>query len=380
MPDVKHEAFVDLEHALSDRLTNVFIAAIRPLNDRIVRAVQVKDFDTAHERVDEIDASKALRGQMQYIRTVLQAATLMGAKHVHPDVTKATVFQRPDRKLLDSAVNQLVLLVERNVTQQVKNAGHRAIEKARKRLYWEQDREVRIAKADFADLANQVRVRVNNGGKSMFSLGASGYVSRMRSYGMLSEMPPGDTYQIQAVLDDRTTDICRHLHGRVFTVSEGLAKIEAGLNSDDPNVWSALTPWPKDTSALPTNSQGLAEMGLQTPPYHPLCRTIVINVGRQQLVEGPEFLGEPRSEPVSILEDLVEPKVPVPETALNELQEFALARLLSEPEVLQQTVEWQAGLIRAIERTLTFTDLPEKYLKILRPVLIDLGFDVPEPV
>lgn len=285
MADVRHEAFVDLERGLGDRLSRSFSDSIDHLADRVAAAVEAADFDRAYELVEQISPGRALEGQRRYLRTVLQAAVLSGARSVHPDVREAGVFGRPDRALLDSAVGQLVTLAEVNAAEYVRRAARAAVARAARVHARARDREA-VQKAEpvvsgrFADAANRVRVRIKTGGRQMFDLAGSGYVSRMRSYGLLKEMSPGAAYQVQAILDDRTTDICRFMHGRTFTASDGLARIEAGLSSDSPDVWRALSPWPKPgTAGFPTEQDDLGALGLHAPPYHPLCRSILVPVG-----------------------------------------------------------------------------------------------------
>ncbi len=85
--------------------------------------------------------------------------------------------------------------------------------------------------------------------------------------------------KIKAVLDDRTTNVCRHLHGRVIPVPTLRAQADAWMDaSSRGNRVDATQAWPffgdtVDLSQVPTSD--LTGVGL--PPYHHgNCRTITV--------------------------------------------------------------------------------------------------------
>ena len=77
-------------------------------------------------------------------------------------------------------------------------------------------------------------------------------------------------YKIDAVLDDRTSKICRRLDGEVFNVSEAVQLRTSMMEADSPGQVKTIAPWFK-----PKDLEGLAVLPLATalPPYHPDCRT-----------------------------------------------------------------------------------------------------------
>lgn len=87
--------------------------------------------------------------------------------------------------------------------------------------------------------------------------------------------------QIVAVLDDRTSDICRHLHGRKIPISamarqrDGL--LDAARRHDIAGI-KRFQPMAHEPSFLETarTSDLIAEEGIGLPPYHFRCRTTTV--------------------------------------------------------------------------------------------------------
>jgi SPP1 gp7 family putative phage head morphogenesis protein len=142
---------------------------------------------------------------------------------------------------------------------------------------------------------------------------AGSFVSRGRSFAQLSSYAEAgvDRYLIEAVLDERTTEICRFLHGKSFSVATGLRTFERV--DAEPDLIKDLTPWVREAidpatgaktlfvergeervrvadvtrSAVGTrddrgefgrglSERDLANLGVSFPPYHGLCRTTTV--------------------------------------------------------------------------------------------------------
>ncbi len=84
--------------------------------------------------------------------------------------------------------------------------------------------------------------------------------------------------QVRAHLDERTTRICRAMHGRIISVSKMRAQAEAYIKAanrgDKPAMEAAWTMHgaKADLSATPTH----ALRGTASPPYHYRCRTSTV--------------------------------------------------------------------------------------------------------
>lgn len=105
--------------------------------------------------------------------------------------------------------------------------------------------------------------------------------SRGYHYGMLKTMEQRGIlgYRLQAVLDHRTSAVCRELHGREFLASEGVNVLEALADDPDPQAAKSRTPWVSADIVRGQSSRDLAAMGVLVPPFHPYCRTTLIPIG-----------------------------------------------------------------------------------------------------
>jgi len=174
--------------------------------------------------------------------------------------------------------------------------------------------EAGLGREDIArDLETAARDIIAGRGSFYWETIAGSFVSNGRSYAQLSSYAEAgiDRYVIEAVLDERTTEICRFLHGKTFSVSTGLGTFEQV--ESDPDRVKELTPWVRETidpetgrkvlfvergdsrtrltevtrSAVGTrddrgefsrslSDRELAGAGIGFPPYHGLCRTTTV--------------------------------------------------------------------------------------------------------
>lgn len=110
---------------------------------------------------------------------------------------------------------------------------------------------------------------------------ANSLATRTREIGRVSGYERSGIQQIKikAILDDRTTTVCRHLHGRVLTVTGLRGQAEAWMEaSSRGDRITAFRVWPfisddEDLSQTPTRDL----QGVGMPPYHHgNCRTITV--------------------------------------------------------------------------------------------------------
>jgi len=93
-------------------------------------------------------------------------------------------------------------------------------------------------------------------------------------------------YQISAIVDQKTSIICRTLNGKVFETKTATKYVNEVL-STDPNKVVAKFPWP-DAKTFPQTEDDLRNitpaeinklynnMSVKLPPYHAFCRSTVI--------------------------------------------------------------------------------------------------------
>jgi hypothetical protein len=167
------------------------------------------------------------------------------------------------------------------------------------------------------DIARELEAAAQNvlAGKSSFywDIVAGAFVGRGRSFGQLSAYAEAsiERYVIHAVLDEATTEVCRFLDGKEFSVGAGLesfAQVEA-----KPDAIKTINPWVRDGSdpdgrrIMYVNGRGgkkhrlavvdqpgiglrdqkgsyssalspskLQQIGISAPPLHAACRSTVL--------------------------------------------------------------------------------------------------------
>lgn len=140
---------------------------------------------------------------------------------------------------------------------------------------------------------------------------AAAFTGQGRSFAQISAYAEAGIkrYQIEAVLDEATTPICRYLHGKSFSVAEAVSRFERVEHLSSPEDIKRELPWVRqgrhEATGLPrlyvngrsgrvdlaevttsgagasafralVSDQVLSDLGVGFPPYHGLCRTVVV--------------------------------------------------------------------------------------------------------
>lgn len=103
---------------------------------------------------------------------------------------------------------------------------------------------------------------------------ANHVVTRTREMGRVSayERAEIEYAEVRAILDHRTTEVCRHMHGRRIKVSELVTVRDALMDNEDPDAVKDIAPWPNAKQVSEAKTKDLPQ-GAQMPPYHFNCRT-----------------------------------------------------------------------------------------------------------
>jgi hypothetical protein len=146
---------------------------------------------------------------------------------------------------------------------------------------------------------------------------AGAFVANGRSLAQVSAFAEAglQRYVIEAVLDEVTTEICRFLHGKTFSVGDAIKRFERVESMERPEDIKAEQPWVREAldpetgrkvlyvdrggtrsaiaevvrSGLGTSDdqgefargrteQELMDLGVSFPPFHGLCRTVLLPV------------------------------------------------------------------------------------------------------
>lgn len=148
--------------------------------------------------------------------------------------------------------------------------------------------------------------------ESYWRMIASVFTARSRSYGTLKGFSEAgiERYQFHAVLDEVTSEICRFMHGKVFTTLPALARFEAKLTDPedikDAQPWASVGKTDDGDAALfykkggerhliarvnesgvgqkdgvgsyshGMSSSALSAAGMSAPPLHGHCRSVLL--------------------------------------------------------------------------------------------------------
>ena len=103
--------------------------------------------------------------------------------------------------------------------------------------------------------------------------------SRAHHYGILrGAQEQGKLgYKLVAVLDRRTTELCRNLDGKEFWVADGIAHLER-IAETEPEDIAKVAPWVKAEDVKDKSASDLSTMGVLVPPFHANCRTTLVAI------------------------------------------------------------------------------------------------------
>ncbi|NLH81130.1 MAG: head morphogenesis protein [Phyllobacteriaceae bacterium] len=178
--------------------------------------------------------------------------------------------------------------------------------------------EAGLGREDIArDLAEAAQAVIAGRGSFYWEVVAGAFVANGRSFAQMSAFAEAgiQRYEISAVLDEHTTEICRYLDGKQFEVGDALGRFDRIESLDDPEDIKAAQPWVREAldpetgrkvlyvesggrnvpiaevtrSAVGTrddrgefargrSERELMDLGVSFPPYHGLCRSSALPV------------------------------------------------------------------------------------------------------
>lgn len=270
---IEHEAFIDIETALHEKVDRLWRKQWDQLRREINRAVNKGDWGKAYALCNEVDFNPIVEKTKRLARTFAEASLFLGASRIDsPD--RASFYGNPDQHLIDRGVEQWAIVLTRNATEALKIQASNTLAEMERKI---KDEEMnRIVKAD-PNLG-----RVGTAGTQFSRATASLMISRMSTMGFMLEASNRgiQTYRVNEVMDAATCGICAEMHNKHFPVADGLAQSSALMAASDPESLKAISPFPSQANAnvkaIGKMGQGqLVGKGLHLPPYHPNCRGIV---------------------------------------------------------------------------------------------------------
>jgi len=113
--------------------------------------------------------------------------------------------------------------------------------------------------------------------RSYWNVVASASMVRARSYGAVSGMGGAGVtrFRFRAIMDERTSPICRSMNGQIFTIEQGQQHI-ASVSQTQGQQLKDAAPWVPPSEVAGKSSADLAAMGVMLPPVHGNCRSTVV--------------------------------------------------------------------------------------------------------
>lgn len=298
MATPKPENFLILEKSLVDRLVPRWKRQFAPIKKKLRAAIEDDDPITAQDVIESMESLDALyRGMGKYIEYISTSALLLGASRVR--ALEETSFMTGEKKTPDAAkkgAKQLEMFLDEG-RKSIKRMAYQVLSAAERQKVEERDR-LTFQKADKIKTLDDYMDMVESSGDSTISAAASLHTSRLSNYGFAVEaMVTGvEKYQVDEMLDSRTCQVCKYMHGKTFSIERTFGTLTTQLEVENPDDLRNIAPFPKQ------NAQAIADMkrmslseleaaGYNIPPYHPGCRGLLAEAG--SIVEVEEMTSTP---------------------------------------------------------------------------------------
>jgi len=107
---------------------------------------------------------------------------------------------------------------------------------------------------------------------------AANGMNRSRNFGLIQGYTDVGVKQLEvlAILDERTSAICRELNGRIIPVSRAAGQRDALMAAEDPEDVKTIAPWIPVEDVTGKSTRYIMDQGVIMPPYHFHCRTTVV--------------------------------------------------------------------------------------------------------
>lgn len=274
MRPIKPSDLSDGVKALSDDLSaaagRVLGKKFAPQLKTISARLRDGDFEAARAEARDLDFDAAAEALVPQIRKFMRSTTLLGAGAV--DSPKTSIFANgaPFPWEVDEGG---VRLIKRMIAHIL---GRDTLRRIEDRITTASKFQ-KAADIDPVDLARDINRYLRGEIMRVTDVASNVVGTRTAAYGMYYEARARgiSKYRIDAILDTRTTDICRHMDGRTFSVEEAFTKTGEVLSVADPTKIKDIAPFPELDEIGGLSNDELQARGFDTPPFHFLCRSVV---------------------------------------------------------------------------------------------------------
>lgn len=284
---VSIESFLVLEDALSTRLFNAWNRDTASTRVAIIDAVNRGDFATAVDLCDGLAFGPSAERNRKFAEFVGMQAALFGASRLTGGDPKRTHFMAEGQPIeIKLATEVLMSGLDENATEAICRLAQTLLSQESADQQDETYKSERRRKEATTGFIRSFTKSVSNNGSASINLGSSLHNSRLGAWGFTQEATFRgiEFYQVNEQLDSRTCPVCTAMHGRKFAVGPADQKLRQWLTQRKPDQMKSLAPWPRQDRKSVNQMKGMSSSQLQgngwdTPPYHPLCRGILVESG-----------------------------------------------------------------------------------------------------
>lgn len=262
-----------MTNAWSDAMREGIANALDRLRDLGPGAFTSEDGKMILRVLEGSVGAEAIRAAMREpVVNMTDALFRVGAEEVGAATGVAISFMRPDLDALDILKSGNLYWIGNSWNIKTQNLLARALEDYFTEGMTREGLTQRFAE-DFAGVTERGRV--------YWELLADHTATKTREMGRVAgyDRAGVEYVQVRAHLDDKTTQICRHMHGRVIAVSRLREQRDTYLEAvSTRNEPAARAAWVMhngdvDLGDVPTSK---LDKGTAGPPYHFRCRTITV--------------------------------------------------------------------------------------------------------
>jgi len=282
------ESFLVLEKSLSTRIFRQWKRDTDAVLNQIISHVNRGEFERAIDLCPDLSMAETVDNNLRYTEFIGMQATLFGASRLTQGHVRRTRFVNEDQpEAVSQASEAMVDMIGTEGSEDVCRVANELISEERAAQQdeaYKSDEQVRRDATKGFIRKFQTSVRGN--GEAFINLGSSLHTSRLSAWGFTQEAQFRgiSQYQVSEQLDSRTCPVCRTMHGRKFAVSPAANKLQNWLSVKRLAELKSVAPWPKQdaksVNRLAKMSRSkVQENGWDTPPYHPLCRGVLVAEG-----------------------------------------------------------------------------------------------------
>ncbi len=273
------------------RLARAFEKAAKPERDALDRAVKNLDRDwpgmSQRQRNQVVDASaRIIRDSSKRVLPGVVGVAEVESPRLVSETRKAT-----KRKFGLNILTSTNAFDKRVIDFNVKSQGNFVTSEfgSRSDVFSRQARQIVSGGLARGEGRDQIAERLNkkltaNGiarAESYWRVAAGVFVNRSRTFGQLSAYDDAGivNYIFESVLDEATSDVCRMMHGRIFTVRSGVEMFDRIEQLSDPIDIKNVQPFARTRNA----EDGGLEIRTSPPGGEPvrLARIVESGVGRR---------------------------------------------------------------------------------------------------